>query len=78
MDKRLISSITKSIEKLDKKISANDAENFDLKNKREKFQEMLEMLSPASDPLPQESDIAPVTLPEPSNEAVPAFLKHKE
>ena len=75
MDKRLISSITTNIAKLEKKIAANDAENAVMKNKRDKFQEMLELLAPESTPEPVSGDAEQATLPEPSKAEVPAFLK---
>lgn len=73
MDKRLIASIRKSIEKLDAKLAANEAESFDLKNRRDKFREMLDMISPPSIPSPavEQHD----TQPEPPKTEVPAFLK---
>lgn len=70
MSKRLIASIKSSIERIDKKISANEAEAADLINQKEKYLEMLDLIAPKSD-LP--SPAAPSE--EASTAAVPNFLK---
>lgn len=72
MDKRLIKSIKSNIEKLDAKIAANLAETSEMENRREKFQEMLELVEPktgaADDAQSDDSQ-------EISKAEVPAFLK---
>lgn len=75
MDKRLIKSIKSNIEKLDEKIKANLFKAFDMKNRREKFQEMLALVEPKTDLLPAADDTAAAISPEPSKAEVPAFLK---
>lgn len=75
MDKRLIKSIKSNIEKLDEKIKTNLSEAFDMKNRREKFQEMLALVEPKTELPPAADDTAAATSPEEVPQGKPpAFL----
>lgn len=75
MDKRLINSINSQIGKLTAKIEKWQAEIIELENRRDKFQEMLALVTPQPDSPKPAEPTQQATEPEPSKSEVPAFLR---